>query len=68
MLMVHPGIFISFCCLVYASVNLMADEQKVAAEPVCIVNVSQINEGSGLAVSSTHPGSFWMHNDAGDAP
>lgn len=36
-------------------------------ESVCVISDPEIDEASGLAVSRSHPGMFWVHNDSGDS-
>ena len=47
-----------------------AIEAPDAAQPQrsILVQDNRINEASGLAVSRSNPGIFWVHNDSGDRP
>jgi hypothetical protein len=44
----------------------LRDEQRQTAESICIIQDPEISEASGIAVSRTHPGFVWIHNDSGD--
>jgi hypothetical protein len=42
--------------------------QTLALLDTAVLAAPRLREASGLAVSRTHPGIYWVHNDSGDQP
>jgi hypothetical protein len=59
----------SVSILVCAGSPLLAQQRKPAmVEQTGTFQWAKITESSGVAVSRTHPGVLWTHNDSGDGP
>jgi hypothetical protein len=52
----------------FYGIPAVSDESPEAAQKLLRVNDWNINEASGMALSTQYPGCIWLHNDSGDKP
>lgn len=52
----------------FYGIAAIPDESPETSQKLCRVNDWNINEASGMALSSQHPNCIWLHNDSGDEP